>query len=220
MQILLLLTSLSLLSSTAFPLRANLSTNLDTTKFTPLSRRWTEPYGIAVCRGIRLSWAMQLPANLASQFLTPITSQFEDGNFNDALHSWGYSEGDALFERLCDFDTTHGLTTAFRALNIDPRSTERGGPNHCFHVQHQYTGSAKPVQDQVYWVGDRRYRVGNPSLTSKHLPRLRREKDGRTDDAADDKRILFHRHQPGRRFHFPSQPPQPSRRGQDDLGRR
>lgn len=118
----------------------------------------------AICRGIRLSWAMQLPADSASQFLTPIDSPF-DGDLRDALHHWGYTET-PVQGYLCDFDTTHHLETAFRALGVDPRSERRGGPNRCFHVEHQYTDHALPVREQLYWVDDERYRVSlqTPSL--------------------------------------------------------
>jgi hypothetical protein len=110
-----------------------------------------------ICRGLKLSWAMQLPAPSASHFLTPITSPF-DGTLRDDLHHWGYTEI-PVRGFLCDFDTTHHLTTAFGALGINPRSEARGGPNRCFHVQHQYVDSGVPVGRQGYWVDERRYRV-------------------------------------------------------------
>jgi hypothetical protein len=143
-----------------------LPTHLNTTHPSPLHPRDlpanANAFHTAVCRGLRLSWAMQLPAQPASQFLTPISSPF-DGDLRDALHHWGYTEV-PVQGYLCDFDLTHHLGAAFRALDIDPRSTKRGGPNRCFHVEHRYTDSPAPVKEQGYWVDGRRYRVRRTAL--------------------------------------------------------
>ncbi|KAJ4376870.1 hypothetical protein N0V86_006306 [Didymella sp. IMI 355093] len=78
--------------------------------------------------------------------LTPISGPF-DGDLRDALHHWGYTEI-PVQGHLCDFDLTHHLSVAFRALDVDPRSAKRGGPNRCFHVEHRYTDSPAPVKEQ------------------------------------------------------------------------
>lgn len=118
-----------------------------------------------ICRGLRLSWAMQLPAPLASSFLTPIHSPFATSSFRDLLFHWGYSEVPVV-GHLCDFEGTHGLGTAFRALGVDPRSEREGGPNRCFHVVHAYVdeGDGRAVGTQGDWVDGVRYAVGFPSV--------------------------------------------------------
>jgi hypothetical protein len=100
---------------------------------------------------------MQLPEYEASQFITPVISDF-DGDLRDDLHHWSYTEV-PVQGYLCDFDTTHHLAAAFQDLGIDPRSERRGGPNWCFHVEHQYKDHPLPVREQFYWVNDKRYRV-------------------------------------------------------------
>lgn len=124
-----------------------------------------DPFYAAVCRGLRLSWAMQLPSEPASQFLTPIDSPY-DGDLRDDLHHWGYTEI-PVQGHLCDFDITHHLEVAFRELGVDPRSEKRGGPNRCFHVEHQYVDHPLPAREQYYWVDDKRYRVSISSLVER-----------------------------------------------------
>lgn len=153
-------TSLLLCISHALP------TYINTTHVSPLDPR-TVPANIdafhtAVCRGIRLSWAMQLPAQAASQFLTPISSPF-DGPLRDDLHHWGYTEL-PVQGYLCDFDLTHRLEVAFRELGVDPRSEKREGANKCFHVEHAYTDHPAPVRAQGYWVDGKRYAVSPPTM--------------------------------------------------------
>lgn len=141
-----------------------LPTNLNVTNASHLHLRKTltsiNDFHTAVCRGIKLSWAMQLPSALASQFLIPINSPF-DGDLRDDLHHWGYTEV-SVQGYLCDFDTTHHLEVAFHELGVNPRSEKRGGPNHCFHVQHQYMDHPLPVREQGYWADGQLYRVCLP----------------------------------------------------------
>ena len=153
-----------LLTTASFVQRARSSPVpcLNTTNITSLHARDVvdpiiDPFYTAVCRGTRLSWAMQLSSHEASQFLTPINSEF-DGDLRDDLYHWGYTEV-PVQGYLCDFDTTHHLETAFQDLGVDPRSERRGGSNQCFHVEHRYQDHPLPVREQFYWVNDKRYRV-------------------------------------------------------------
>lgn len=115
-----------LITALFFPLPFHSHPIFLSTTDTPLHvREVTDPFHTAVCRGIKLSWAMQPPAPFASQFLSPIESIF-DGDMRDALHHWGYTEI-PVQGYLCDFDTTHHLDTAIFNLGIDPGSERRVG---------------------------------------------------------------------------------------------
>lgn len=156
-----------LITALFFPLPFHSHPIFLSTTDTPLHvREVTDPFHTAVCRGIKLSWAMQPPAPFASQFLSPIESIF-DGDMRDALHHWGYTEI-PVQGYLCDFDTTHHLDTAIFNLGIDPGSERRGGPNQCWHVEHPYRDHPAPVAQQGYWADGRRYRV-NPLARQRVL---------------------------------------------------
>ncbi|KAF3051891.1 hypothetical protein E8E11_011242 [Didymella keratinophila] len=139
---------ISALTAVSLLLRAShtLPTNLNTTNTSSLYHRDisanTDAFHTAVCRGMNLSWAMQLPAQDASQFFTPISSPF-DGVLRDDLHHWGYTEL-PVQGYLCDFDLTHHLSVAFRELGVDPRSEMRNGPNKCFPCRASSYGPYSP----------------------------------------------------------------------------
>ena len=71
----------------------------------------------------------------------------------------------------CDFaGSFHELGTAFKAMGIDLRSAEMGGPKNCFHIEHingpavlkrKENGKMPEPRDQRYHVGDGEYRVGS-----------------------------------------------------------
>lgn len=157
----------------------SLRTYPNNTVFAPLFPRDSTLFKSAVCRGLRLSKAMQLPASSAAQFLNPIDSPIDGNMFRDYLFHWGYSETDEE-SNLCDFDEHHHLETAFTALGWDPRSKTRGGPNECHHTKHRVSYASDvpddkktPIRDQVYWADDKKYRVSSLPLT--HSCSLRKQ---------------------------------------------
>jgi hypothetical protein len=62
-----------------------------------------------------------------------------DGDLKDTLLKWGYNENDELnakIDKECDFDTYHHIKRAFNELGMKTESSGKGGPNHCFEINH------------------------------------------------------------------------------------
>lgn len=96
----------------------------------------------------------------------PYTQSPWDGS---ELGKLGYSrdtEDEMDNNYACNF-ARYGISPAFRALGVDMRPAENGGPNHCFSVQHMNSSSIKrlpngmwpEVKDQWYEVNGVWYRV-------------------------------------------------------------
>jgi hypothetical protein len=134
-----------------------------------------EIYTKAHCRGAKLLAAMSTSEAQQLNILQwPYIQSKWDGTLHAELEEWGYRDSDELHHNadvFCDFSGPfHELGTAFRAMGIDPKSAEFGGPNHCFHVEHQNgpavkkrkdDGTMPEVKDQRYRVGDKEYRVSD-----------------------------------------------------------
>ncbi|EDU42564.1 conserved hypothetical protein [Pyrenophora tritici-repentis Pt-1C-BFP] len=81
-----------------------------------------------------------------TQYAAPINSPW-DGNMYRELAQWGYTESER--SQMCDFDAFWGLDKAFEGIRMDPRSTQRQGPNKCFHVGHGDPHKTRP--DGSHW---------------------------------------------------------------------
>jgi hypothetical protein len=128
----------------------------------------------AYCRGAKLLAAMSASEEKQRNILQwPYIGSKWDGDLHKELEEWGYRDSDELHRNadiFCDFSGSfHELSTAFKAMGINPRSAELGGPNHCFHVEHQNgpavlkkpDGSMPDLKDQRYNVDGKEYRVSD-----------------------------------------------------------
>jgi hypothetical protein len=92
-------------------------------------------YHKAECAGQKLFQAMTTDANTAGRFITPVTSSF-DGDMVAELRAWGYNDlSEDMLADVCEFQD-HGISHALDALDIDSRPMSVGGPNACFHIEH------------------------------------------------------------------------------------
>jgi len=135
---------------------------------------WTKAH----CRGAKLFAAMSASEAQQLNILQwPYIQSKWDGDLHYELEEWGYRDSEELHRNadvFCDFSGPfHELGTAFKAMGIDPKSAEFGGPNKCWHVEHQNgpavkkrkeDGKMPEVQDQRYHVGGREYRVRCPLI--------------------------------------------------------
>jgi hypothetical protein len=101
------------------------------------------------CRGQALLSAMTLnEANSSRMFGWPYTQSPWDGS---KLAKWGY-DVDVTHEDhvwYCDF-ITYNMNRAFEELMINIRPSGKGGPNHCFLIQHQYGSTVKKPKDGTW----------------------------------------------------------------------
>jgi hypothetical protein len=129
----------------------------------------------AKSRGSQLTKAMMMNEHEAATLLQwPYTQSTWDGDLKPELKKWGYKEinsemntRDLDVDGQCDFDKIHELGDAFKAINVDPRPAGKGGPNHCFYVEHMNGPTVIPDEDgkipyedkQYYEADGRKYRV-------------------------------------------------------------
>lgn len=139
-----------------------------------------ETWQNAQCRGAKLLAAMTASEEKQRNILQwPYIQSPWDGDLHQELETWGYKDNAQLHKNadiFCDFSGTfHELGTGFNAMGIDPKSAEFGGPNTCFHVEHQNgpavkkrkeDGTMPEPKDQRYHVGDREYRVRESLVSS------------------------------------------------------
>jgi hypothetical protein len=128
-----------------------------------LSAEWEKAW----CKGSKLSLGMIKSEAAASSFITPVRSRW-DGDLATDFRTWVYRELPGHRDDLCNFGASqHNLQRAFADIGIETTSSVEGGPNRCFHVEHQYgpaverepSGEWPEVGKQWYRVGDRRLRV-------------------------------------------------------------
>lgn len=120
-----------------------------------------------VCRGQKLHQASISNKEQAVQYATPIDSQF-DGTLENELARWGYLEYNEDAAPNCWFSLY--IPTELKALNIDPRGSDQGGPNKCFLFQHwnrdaHDKGGPVPVEEQDYFVDGKAFKVSRQSLS-------------------------------------------------------
>lgn len=103
----------------------------------------------------------------AQPYCTPVRSPW-DGDLKEAFATWNYREVPGHRANLCDFGRGgQELQRAFAELGIGTASSEDGGPNQCFYVEHMYGPNTIPQQDgswpppshQYYMVGKTKYRA-------------------------------------------------------------
>ena len=106
-------------------------------------------------RGYSLTKAMMMNDQEAATTLEwPYTQSPWDGDLKPELKKWGYKEINSEMntgeftdiDKECDFDR-HELTDAFAGLCVDARPAGRGGPNHCFYVEHMHGPTVLPDED-------------------------------------------------------------------------
>ncbi|KAF2833145.1 hypothetical protein CC86DRAFT_461581 [Ophiobolus disseminans] len=91
----------------------------------------------AWCKGAKLAQALIKDEAPAGTYVTPVRSKW-DGDLISAFTIWGYREMSYGKDSLCDFGpSNHQLQTAFSDLKIDTRSSGDGGPNNCYHIEHE-----------------------------------------------------------------------------------
>ncbi|KAH8641412.1 hypothetical protein IG631_04353 [Alternaria alternata] len=127
---------------------------------------WHKTY----CRGAALVKAMSLDEQDSTRMLGwPYTQSPWDGDLKLELRKWGYLDDDnhhAMNDNSCDF-SKHHIRSAFDALGIDPRSALKGGPNHCFMLEHRFgptvildkNGEMPSISKQRYEADGKIYRV-------------------------------------------------------------
>jgi hypothetical protein len=99
-----------------------------------LSAEWENAW----CKGSKLSLGMIKSEAAASSFITPVRSRW-DGDLVTDFRTWVYRELPGHRDDLCDFGASqHNLQRAFADMGIETMSSAEGGPNKCFHVEHQY----------------------------------------------------------------------------------
>lgn len=137
---------------------------------------WEDPYdkmwNDALCRGERLLHAMTLGELDAAWALGwPYLQSPWDGDLKDEMEKWGWLDTDKNHKNadyFCNFE--EDMSNMCKALNIDGRSAEMGGPNHCFFVEHKNgptvkkneDGSLPAEVDQKYDAEGKEYRVSRP----------------------------------------------------------
>jgi hypothetical protein len=138
---------------------------------------WEDPYekmwNDALCRGERLLHAMTLGELDAAWALGwPYLQSSWDGDMKNELKTWGWLDTDDNHKNsdyFCNFEEE--MSNMFKGLNIDGRSAEMGGPNHCFYIEHKNgptvkknsDGSLPAEVDQKYDVQSKEYRVSYPA---------------------------------------------------------
>ncbi|KAF9699865.1 hypothetical protein EKO04_002094 [Ascochyta lentis] len=134
---------------------------------------WEDPYekmwNDALCRGDRLLHAMTLGELDAAWALGwPYLPSPWDGDLKTELKTWGWLDTDNNHNNadyFCNFEESMG--SMFKALGIDGKSAELGGPNHCFYLEHKngptvkknVDGTLPEEADQTYEAEGNEYRV-------------------------------------------------------------
>lgn len=130
----------------------------------------------AFCRGSQFSMAMIKNEAQARPYCTPVRSPW-DGDLKEAFATWNYREVPGHRANLCDFGRGgQELQRAFAELGIGTASSEDGGPNQCFYIEHMYGPNTIPQQDgswpppshQYYMVGKTKYRVSTHQVRCSH----------------------------------------------------
>ncbi|KAF3045874.1 hypothetical protein E8E12_002891 [Didymella heteroderae] len=113
-----------------------------------------------VCRGDKLTEGCKVDKDEATQFVTPIDTQWK-GTMEAELDEWGYHDQSAA--SYCSF---HDIEDALNALKISPLSKTEGGENYCYYLRHSLkpgmNGSDDkdvPLKDQTYTVNKKTYRM-------------------------------------------------------------
>ena len=132
----------------------------------------------SLCRGDALLHAMTLSELDAAKVLgwTQLQSSF-DGDMRAELKTWGWDDNpenhfDA--DHFCNFK--EDMDTLFKGLQVDGRSVQLGGPNHCYYLEHndgptvkkKPDGSLPEVVDQKYDAEGKEYRVSETISTCLH----------------------------------------------------
>lgn len=137
--------------------------------------KWEEPYdkmwNDALCRGERLLQAMTLGELDAAWTLGwPYLQSPWDGDLKHELNMWGWLDSDENHKNadyFCNFEEEMG--NMFKGLNVNGKSAEMGGPNHCFYLEHKNgptvkknsDGSLPAEVDQKYDAEGKEYRVSH-----------------------------------------------------------
>jgi hypothetical protein len=121
----------------------------------------------AWCKGAKLAQAMIKSEAQAGTYIDPARSPW-DGDLVSAFATWGYRELPHYRDDLCNFGAgQHELQRAFAAMGIGTQSAADGGPNTCYHIEHQNgpsverdpSGELPPVHRQFYFAKGKRLRV-------------------------------------------------------------
>ncbi|KAI4645727.1 hypothetical protein J4E93_005305 [Alternaria ventricosa] len=125
----------------------------------------------AYCRGAALVRAMSLDEEESNTMLQwPYTQSPWDRDLKPELRKWGWlddEEENAKVDDSCDFDETLKMKNTFDALDADTRPAGKGGPNHCFRLQHSNgptvildkNGKMPYLSSQRYEADGKTYRV-------------------------------------------------------------
>jgi hypothetical protein len=132
----------------------------------------------AWCKGAKLAQAMIKSEAQVGTCIDPARSPW-DGDLVSAFAAWGYGELPHYRDGLCDFGKgQHELQRAFAEMGIGTQSAADGGPNICYHVEHQNgpsverdpSGEFPPMHRQFYLAKERRLRVSfTKANTSCHI---------------------------------------------------
>jgi len=124
------------------------------------------PEGIwykAQCRGYKILKAMREEEDVCRVTLGWQYCQSRWEGAPNELTGWGYHVNDELDYEDCEKSIEGlayaGMKSAFRDLNIDPKSTKNQDPTRCFYVKH-YSGKTPRGDDQWYY---------NPSTHQSYL---------------------------------------------------
>ncbi|KAI4938950.1 uncharacterized protein J4E92_000231 [Alternaria infectoria] len=125
----------------------------------------------AYCRGAALVRAMSLDEEESNTMLQwPYTQSPWDGDLKPELRKWGWldnEEDNTNIDDSCDFDEKLKMKNTFDALGVDTRPAGKGGPNHCFRLQHSNgptvirdkNGKMPYLSSQRYEADGKTYRV-------------------------------------------------------------
>jgi hypothetical protein len=129
----------------------------------------------ALCRGDALLHAMTLSELDAAWALGwPHLQSPWDGDMKAELKTWGWHDSDENHNNadyFCNFEEDMG--NLFKGLDVDGRSAQLGGPNHCFFLEHRNgptvkknpDGSLPAEVDQKYDAEGKEYRVSQTAST-------------------------------------------------------
>jgi len=135
----------------------------------------------AYCRGAALVRAMSLDEEESNAMLQwPSTQSPWEGDLKPELRKWGWldnEEENAEIDDSCDFDETLKMKNTFDALGVDTRSAGKGGPNHCFRLQHSNgpmvildkNGKMPYLSSQRYEADGKTYRVSDLQPYQRHV---------------------------------------------------
>jgi len=135
----------------------------------------------AYCRGAALVRAMSLDEEESNTMLQwPYTQSPWDGDLKPELRKWGWldnEEDNTNIDDSCDFDEKLKMKNTFDALGVDTRPAGKGGPNHCFRLQHSNgptvirdkNGKMPYLSSQRYEADGKTYRVSNLHLHQRDV---------------------------------------------------